>query len=284
MPSAAHFGHHPSFSPLLVAVALLLAAFPYLRGWFHLRRTFLIPVWRVAAFLCGLLAVWIAVGSPLAALDEEFLSAHMMQHLLLMSVAAPLILLGAPSLLFRHGLPYLFSGVLRVRRLGNLVTTPVFTWLAATTVLIVWHTPAVFALGLESHWLHELEHLTFFVAGLLFWWPVIPRRLGVSECPQWWVVLYLFLATLPCDALSAFLVFCDRVVYTPYLSVPRSLDVSPLQDQAFAGALMWIFVTFAYLVPAVLLTTRLLSDSGAAGTNQISAQSREAVPQRLIPN
>jgi putative membrane protein len=290
MPPAAQFAHHPSSLSLPVTIALLLAALLYLRGWFHLRRTLplVIPVSRLAAFLCGLFAVWIAVGSPLAALDEEFLSAHMMQHLLLMTVGAPLILLGAPSLPFLYGLPQVLSSALRpildsplVRWLGDFVTEPVFTWLAAATVLIVWHVPAAYALGMGSHSWHEIEHATFFVAGLLFWWPVIPPWPAVAECPRWSIVLYLFLATLPCDALSAFLAFCGRVVYTPYLAVPRRFDVSPLQDQEFAGALMWVFVTFAYLIPAVLLTMRLLSDSTAAEQSQTSARSCDTAPQRL---
>jgi cytochrome c oxidase assembly factor CtaG len=103
-----------------------------------------------------------------------------------------------------------------------------------------------------------VEHLSFLSAGLIFWWPVIPSWPSVSH-PQWSTVLYLFLATLPCDALSAFLAFCDRVVYPAYLNAPRPFDISPLADQQFAGALMWVCVTFAYLVPAVAITTRLLS-------------------------
>jgi len=87
---------------------------------------------------------------------------------------------------------------------------------------------------------------------------VIPSWPGVSY-PKWSTVLYLFLATLPCDALSAFLAFCDRVVYPAYLTTPRRFDLSPLQDQQCAGALMWVCVTFAYLVPAVAITVRLLS-------------------------
>jgi len=75
--------------------------------------------------------------------------------------------------------------------------------------------------------------------------------------------LYLFLATLPCDALSAYLAFCDRVVYPEYLSVQRQFGMTALQDQELAGALMWVFVTFAYLLPAVYFTTSLLWHSGA---------------------
>jgi putative membrane protein len=259
--------------PIPVTVALILTAFIYLRGWLHLRRAFrnAVRMWRMAAFLSGLFSVWLAVGSPLGALDEQWLSVHMVQHLLLMTVAPPLILLGAPPLLLLHGLPPSFSRsflgpLLRtslVERIGHLVREPVFCWLAAILVLIGWHVPAAFSLGLQSRFWHEVEHASFFVAGLLFWWPVISPWPSLPCHSRWSIVLYLFLATLPCDALSAYLAFCDRVVYTEYLSVPRQFGMTALQDQECAGALMWVFVTFAYLLPAVFLTTNLLWRSEA---------------------
>jgi cytochrome c oxidase assembly factor CtaG len=214
-----------------------------MRGWMHLRHS--IPAWRAAAFLGGLFAIWIAAGSRLAMLDEELLTVHMVQHLLLMTVGAPLILLGAPVL----PLPRLPL----VQRVGSVLANPIFCWFTATAILIGWHVPSAFALGLGSELWHRVEQASFLAAGLLFWWPVILTR------PRWGMVLYLFLATLPCDALSAFLAFCDRVVYPAYLATPRHFDISPLQDQECAGALMWVWVTFAYLVPAVVITTRLLS-------------------------
>jgi cytochrome c oxidase assembly factor CtaG len=240
-------------------IVLILAALVYLRGWMHLRHS--IPSWRAAAFLSGLFAIWIAAGSRLAMLDEELLSVHMVQHLLLMIVGAPLILLGSPVLPLLHGLPkFLVRGglgpLLRsalVQRLGSVLANPIFCWFTATAILIGWHVPSAFALGLGSELWHRVEQASFLGAGLLFWWPVILTR------PRWGIVLYLFLATLPCDALSAFLAFCDRVVYPAYLATPRHFDISPLQDQECAGALMWVSVTFAYLVPAVVITTRLLS-------------------------
>lgn len=145
------------------------------------------------------------------------------------------------------------------RRLGGAIAAPVFCWLVATAVLIGWHFPAALELGLKSHSWHEMEHASFLAAGILFWRPVIPPWPNVAPHARWSLVLYLFLATLPCDALSAFLTFCGRVVYTSYLNMPRHFSISPLQDQEFAGALMWICVTFVYLVPAVFLTTSLLS-------------------------
>jgi putative membrane protein len=242
--------------PMLIV--LILAALVYLRGWIHLRHS--IASWRAAAFLGGLFAIWIAAGSRLAMLDEELLSVHMVQHLLLMTVGAPLILLGSPVLPLLHGLPKFLvrGGSPLVRRLGSVIANPVFCWFAATAILIGWHVPSAFALGLGSELWHRAEHASFLGAGLLFWWPVIPSWPSVTH-PRWSIVLYLFLATLPCDALSAFLAFCDRVVYPAYLVAPRHFDISPLQDQECAGALMWVSVTFAYLVPAVVITTRLLS-------------------------
>ena len=269
MEAALQYARDSWSLPVPVTIVLILATLVYLRGWFHLWQAFpaVISVWRATAFVCGVFFVWIAVGSPLGELDDELLSVHMVQHLLLMTVAPPLLLLGAPALPLLHGLPQAFSqkalgSFLRwrvVQRLARVMTQPVFCWLAATTVLLGWHYPAAFALGLESHSWHEVEHASFLAAGLLFWWPVIRPWPGAERQERWSIVLYLFLATLPCDALSAFLTFCGHVVYTPYLSTPRLFGVSALHDQAFAGALMWVSVTFAYLVPAVFLTTHFLS-------------------------
>jgi cytochrome c oxidase assembly factor CtaG len=147
--------------------------------------------------------------------------------------------------------------------------------LTAAAVLIGWHIPAAFELGLRSELWHHVEHATFLTAGLLFWWPVIPSWPNASQ-PRWSIVLYLFLATLPCDALSAFLAFCGRVVYSSYLHIPHHFNLSPLQDQECAGALMWTCATFAYLIPAVLVTARLLSFS-AVQERSISPTASEEI-------
>jgi len=251
-----------------VTLTLVLTALLYMRGWNHLRSAVpkVIPVWRAAAFLGGLLTIWIAAVSPFAMLDQELLTVHMVQHLLLMTAAAPLILVGFPILPLVHGLPKLvtfgawgtFVRVRLLQRIGGVLANPVFCWLASTSILIGWHVPAAFALGLGSESWHRVEHASFLVAGLLFWRPVISSGPSGPH-PRWSMVLYLFLATLPCDALSAFLAFCGRVVYPSYLAEPRRFDISALKDQECAGALMWIWVTFAYLIPAVAITIRLLS-------------------------
>jgi len=177
-------------------------------------------------------------ASPPAHLDHHLLTAHMVKHLLIMTVAAPLVLFGVrPTLVRWH--PQITA-----------------CWLAGTLTVLIWHIPTVFELALESRFWHQFEDASFLVAGIVFWWPVIQ----LYPSSRWSVPVYLFLATLPCDALSAFLVFCGHVVYRPYLSMDHGMfGLSPLEDQALAGALMWVTVTFAYLIPALVLTARLLA-------------------------
>jgi cytochrome c oxidase assembly factor CtaG len=245
---------------LAVTLAVVLAALVYTRGWYQLRNALSnpLPGWRFAVFVAGLISVWIAIGSPLAELDHEMLSIHMVQHLLLMTVGAPLILLGAPIALLPFRSPL-------VHAIWRRLTQPALAWLAGTAAVIGWHVPAAFELGMRSHLGHATQQATFFAAGILFWWPVIECRPDIRNRPRWFVPLYLFLGTLPCDALSAFLTFCDRVVYEPYVRRSQLFDISPLQDQETAGALMWVCVTFIYLVPAVVITIRLLSPPAAEG-------------------
>jgi putative membrane protein len=257
------------FPPTPVELVLIGLALVYLRGWLRLRSSLpdVISVWQFAAFMGGVVALWASVGSPLASMDHRLLTAHMAQHLLLMTVAAPLILLGAPAITLLHGLPHRFINSILGRflrwgpvdGLGSIVSHPVFCWLAATGAVIGWHIPALFELGMKSGGWHAFEHASFFAAGLLFWWPVVQPWPSLASWSRWGIPVYLFLATLPCDALSAFLTFCGRVVYPHYGSASSVFDISPLVDQETAGALMWVWVTLIYLAPAVVVTIRMLS-------------------------
>jgi cytochrome c oxidase assembly factor CtaG len=237
----------------MAAVALTLGivfvAGVYLRGWFHRGS---IPVWRACSFFLGLLAAWVAVGSPVASMDSHMLTAHMVQHLLLMTIAPPLIWLGEPLLTAwpaRWSFP---------KRLGTLLGHPVFCWLAAAAALLVWHAPAIFRLGMQSATWHFIEHASFLTTGLLFWWPVIQPWPSIPLWPRWSMLLYLFLATLPCDVLSGLLVFSDRAVYPLYLFMPMG-GLSPLEDQQCAAALMWTCVTVVFLVAGTIVSMQILS-------------------------
>jgi putative membrane protein len=273
--------HSHSSSWFVLSVTSILAgtALVYVRGWVSFRRAFpsLISGWRLAAFLGGLTLVWTAVASPFAALDHQLLTIHMMKHLLLMTVAAPLILAGRPMLPLACGLPKLFIrshppvASLPARWLEYLRRHPAFCWLAGTATVIGWHLPAAFQSGMRSHGMHILEDISFLAAGLLFWWPVMQSSPRAASSSRWSIALYLFLATLPCDILSAFLVFCNRLVYPFYSSTPHQFSFMPQADQECAGALMWVWVTFAYLIPAVILTIQLLSPSNSRRREPIQA-------------
>lgn len=197
--------------------------------------------WRAVALAGGIAVAGIVFTSPLAHLHHHLLTAHMVQHLLLMLVAAPLILLGIKP----TALPD---------------PPPTICWLAGSVTVIFWHIPPIFELALRSHFWHVLEQVSFLIAGILFWRPVVAGS-------GWPVPVYLFLATLPCDALSAFLAFCGHVVYPHYLGGhAERFGLSAIDDQELAGALMWFAVTFAYLIPALVLTSRLLSGERGRST------------------
>src|SRR5262249_41102367 len=159
---------------------------------------------------------------------HELLTVHMIQHLLLMTVAPALILLGEPQLAFWNALPgsarTVLGRLLRaplVRRGARAVSQPAVCWTIAALTLVGWHVPALFMLGLRSEVWHRVEQSSFLGAGFLFWWPVMRPWPSMPTGPQWSTLLYLFLATLPCDALSGFLVFSDRVAYPAYFSMPH---------------------------------------------------------------
>ena len=282
--------HQVAFGAFWVSAALIVAAMVYLTEWVRVRRLDRESAggWHAASFALGLLFIWVATASPLAALDHAMLTAHMVQHLLLMTLAPPLILLGVPVKPPLHGRLQAIGRPLRsgpMQKIGRALTHPALCWFAAAGTLVVWHIPSMFVLGLRSEMWHSIQQASFLAAGLLFWWPVIQPRPTVSKWPESSVLLYLFLATLPCDILSGFLVFCDRVVYPVFLSSPQSFGRSALEDQQRAGALMWTCVTVVYLIAAAIVAVRLLVPRRSEERSMLQFESeRNAVrmdPQRM---
>ena len=118
--------------------------------------------------------------------------------------------------------------------------------------------PAAYDFALEhEHW-HEFEHLCFLGTSILFWWPVIRPWPMRESYAGWFLLLYLVMADIVNTVLSAFLVFCDRPVYGYYLKEPNAFDISPLSDQRAGAVVMWVVGSLIFLVPAIVLTFRLL--------------------------
>ncbi len=257
-----------SFDPMMtLAIGVLLIL--YLRGWLVLNGTLpaRFPRWRLFAFAAGLAALWLAIVSPLDAFSSLLLSAHMVQHLLLMSVAPPLILLGAPLLPLLRGLPRKIArdGVgpfliwPALRRFGHALTNPLSCWIIMAVTLAAWHVPAAFDLALRSPGWHKLEHACFLGASLLFWWPVVQPFPSKPQWPLWSVPVYLLAADLLNTGLSAILTFSEHVLFRPYLEAPRLFGTTALSDQSCAGVIMWVPGSLVFLIPAMLIGIQYLT-------------------------
>ena len=234
---------------------------------------------------------WIAIASPLDTLDSLLLIAHMTQHLILMSVVPPLLLLGAPAVPLLRGLPQSalrdglgpFFRTPALHRVVHLLTHPVFAWLAMNIAYIGWHVPPAYELALRSPGWHEVEHACFLVTSLLFWFPVIQPWPSESHGSRWAMLPYLVGADLVNTALAAFLTFAGRVIYPSYANGPRIFGLSALGDQVAAGALMWVIGSIFYLVPLAGIAIHLLSPQshrGAPATSQVTRGSIVAPSSR----
>jgi putative membrane protein len=252
--------------PWIPTLAIALTTLVYLRGWYLLRCAGfpLLPSWRLWAFLAGLFALWVALASPMDVFNSWLLTAHMIQHMVLMMIAPPLILLGAPLIPLVRGMPVFaareFAGPFlnwkMAQRLGQFLTQPVFALVLMGIVMLGWHVPALYELAVRSPAWHQFEHACFFITSLIFWWPVIQPWPSRSQWPRWAMVPYLVVADLQNTLLSATLVFADRVLYPSYAEAPRVFGLSAREDQAAAGAIMWVIV--AFLVPAMLIAVQCL--------------------------
>jgi putative membrane protein len=263
--------------PLRLTAAILLSALVYLRGWLILRRTrrAQFPLSRLAAFLLGLAVIWLAIASPLDGFADALLSAHMIEHLLLMSFAPPLLLLGAPQVPLLRGLPRavtvrLLGPLLRsaaLRNLGRFLTAPLVAWLAMNLIFLGWHVPAAYDFALEHERWHDFEHICFLGSSILFWWPLIRPWPTGSHPLGWHILPYLVGADVINTALSAMLAFCDRPVYSYYTARPNSFGISPMSDQITGAVIMWVVGSVIFLVPAIVVTVRLLESGSKLQTN-----------------
>ena len=234
---------------------------------------------RLYCFLGGLALLFVALASPLDAFSSLLLSAHMVQHLLLMMVVPPLLLLGQPMLPILRGLPRNFtkegSGpFLRwpaLQTLGSFLVAPAFAWLAYNVSTVAWHVPSLYEMALHSRAWHNVEHATFFWTAILFWWPVVQPWPSRPRWARWFVIPYLLTADIINTAISGTFVFADKVLYPTYAASPLA-GISPQYDQSAAGVIMWVPGSLFYLVPAVIIAMQLLS-----GTRPL-ARARGSLP------
>lgn len=188
-----------------------------------------------------------AVASPLDGLSHELFSAHMTQHLILLVVVPPLLVISVAVLTLMWGIPRpLRRASMRVLRSAH---SPILAWTAHTAVLWLWHLPTLYNLSLESPLAHAMEHATFLLVGLLYWWSLLyPPRLnyGIS-------VFSAFLTMMQCSLLGLLMAFSTRPWYRVHAG---AFGLSPLGDQQLAGVLMWVPTGVIYVLTALILVGR----------------------------
>ncbi len=208
------------------------------------------PAHRSWLFFGGLAAIGMALLSPIEAYEGLLFSVHMVQHMLLELVAAPLLLAGAPiTLALRAATPSVRRGLLRVlrSRVVHVISFPVVAWVLFAAVNWGWHFSSLYDQALENEVLHYFQHATFLGAALLFWWPVIGADPSPWRMPHPVRLLYLFLAMPQNSFLGVALLEARTVLYPHYVSNLRDWGPTPLDDQALGGVLMWVFGDVAFL-------------------------------------
>ena len=233
---------------------------------------------QAAAFAAGLLTLAVALVSPLDALADALFSAHMVQHLLLILVAAPLLILGAPAvptlwalpLRWRRRLGHGWHDAPWLRRAWHGLTRPLTVWWLHTLAVLLWHLPALYQAALVNPTVHALEHASFLGTALLFWWLLLDphgrRRLGRGAD-----VLYVFTMSLPSGLLGALFAFASAPWYPAYVGT-TAWGLSPTDDQQLAGLIMWVPAGVVYLIAA-----------GALFVAWLQAEERRAAARDGLP-
>lgn len=218
--------------------------------------------WQAGAFALGWLGLAVALVSPLDSLGTHLFSAHMVQHEVLMLVAAPLLVLGRPLAAWTWAFP---AGVRR--RLGratrwpwlaltwSALTTPLSAWSLHALALWAWHVPVLFEAALNSEGLHILQHASFLGTALLFWWAV----LGGDSPRRGFAMAYLFTTMMHTGALGALLTFSATPWYPSYAGTTGAFGLDPLEDQQLGGLVMWVPGGLAYLVAGLAVMARMLT-------------------------
>jgi putative membrane protein len=275
----------PSLPSLLVghwqpawSLDLVAAAYAGVYAWGAARVGRRWSPWRTLSFMAGVAVVLVALQSGLDAYDERLLSAHMLQHVLLLMLAPPLLLLGAPVLLALRALPaQRRRGAARLLSRTRRLTRPAACLAAFAVVLVGAHLPPVFDAALRDPLAHAFEHAAFLAAGLALWWPltnadpVVRHRLG-----GFGRIFYMLAAMVPEDIVGAYLNRAGAVVYAPYAGAARALGISAVVDQQQAGAIMWVGAS------CVMVAGGLCAAMAAMVAEERRATSREILTGKTL--
>ncbi|HWF07944.1 MAG TPA: cytochrome c oxidase assembly protein [Bryobacteraceae bacterium] len=231
-----------------IVIPLAISALLYARG--ERVRGVATPQQRML-FWSGWIALVLALLSPLHEIGESLFSAHMLQHEVLMLVAAPLLVLSRPLVPMLHGMPMSWrksigrwSKTRAVSGVWQGLTGALSAWWIHAAALWIWHFPPLFDATLDNDWIHAAQHASFFLSALLFWWSLFYARGRDSYGAG---VIYIFTTAVHTGILGALLTLSTRVWYTAYGDMPRAWGLTPLEDQQLGGLIMWVPAGLVYL-------------------------------------
>jgi putative membrane protein len=224
-----------------------------------------VGLWRQIAFSQGVVVLVLALASPLDQLADQYLfTAHMVQHLLVTLVAAPLLLAGTPGWFLRELLV-----ATRTLGLARAARHPFIAFFSFNLVFALSHIPVVYELFLANKPLHALEHVIFLVTAILMWMPVLSPVAEVPRYPDLGQVLYLFLQSVPASLVGALLSGAGSAYYATYVLAPRILPLTPLDDQQAGGLLMWVGTGLYFLLATAVVFFMWASREEAANRRPI---------------
>jgi len=264
-----------------ILLNLALAGWLYARGlktiWQRTSPGHVVTPGQAWCFLGGLFVVGVAVISPLDLLSDQLAWAHMVQHMLLMTLAAPLLVLGSPGLVWLWGLSRsgrrfvgaLFQHGRWARKVADASWNPLAMWSLYAFATWFWHIPWLYDAALALTWVHDLQHLSFFVAAVLFWRVLIDPLSRLRLEPSL-AILALFTTTLHATVLGVLMTIAPDPWYTLYDGRTQLWGLSLLEDQQLAGLIMWMPACVSYLIAAIVLLLLRLEISQAAAPPRFS--------------
>jgi putative membrane protein len=254
-----------------LAMAAMIYGWGLVRLWRKAGEGKGVARWQATCYAGGWLTLVIALISPLDAVSGELFAVHMTQHLLLILIAAPLLVSGAPLFVAIWVLP----PSLRRRVAGwmhpegpwrqswDLVSQPLLVWSAFFATLWLWHIPGLYEAALQSQLVHDVQHLAFLGAAGLTWWIVL-NPMGRLRLSRGAGVMYLFTTSLHAGALGVLITFSPRAWYGYYESTTQAWGLTLLQDQQLAGIIMWMPAAAVYIALAAMIFALWIRDSESA--------------------
>ena len=275
-----------SFEPAVLA-PLVLGGFVYARGArqavSRTTRAKIAITREMIFFALGFTVLVIAMISPIHAAGSALFSAHMIQHELLMAIAAPLLVMGRPAIPLVWGLPEsvrrpvgrAFTGPV-VKGVSSAFTRPLTAFLVHAAAIWTWHAPSLYDASVASELVHSAQHFSFLGSALLFWWSILQSRQRRGS--EGFAILYLFLTAIHTTLLGALLTVSDRSIYSAYHdSATLPWGLTSLEDQQLGGIIMWVPGSVVYMIAALYLMLGLLTKSNARVTHAVRSAAAVAV-------